>query len=248
MFFPCRKAASDLFFSLPEGIRAERLNENRPRKIVNTYKNTGQIENQYRGELKYKPSNNGITNYREGRFYVNFFFSHKNFSPNGIENNGKVSKIKVGKLENSFSAAFGYYINSSMGLEFEYFDYSDFISAIDPPIWYGVVDGRVNVENYILNFLLEINNSEIIPLFGAGIGFVKSNFKQEVEVGDFEIRGRDSLMFQFIVGFEFVLNEQMLFCFRYRSSDVLGYIGKKNDPLFKYNKISNINIGFKYIL
>ncbi|MDR1495266.1 MAG: porin family protein [Rickettsiales bacterium] len=246
-----REAMADVTLSLPDGIETRRLNEDRPRKLTNLYKNTGQIGDQYRGKLKYRPDNNGVIYYRDGRFYVSIYFFVKNFSLQKIENDKISPEIVTGKLEHSYSSTFGYYFTKNFSIEFEYFDYSDSLSDIIPPIENTVKDGTVETRNYIFNFMTEINQSRIIPFFAVGFGVVKSDFshtKADFLDSDFKINSKFTPLYQFIAGFEFMVTDQLLLSFRYRLYNTFVDLRSSDGYIFGYGPRNNFNIGFKYIL
>ncbi|MDR3078555.1 MAG: porin family protein [Rickettsiales bacterium] len=250
--FWSRQATADVILTLPDGLETRQLNEDRPRKLMNVYRNTDQIANQYRGELKYRPDSNGVVYYRKGRYYVSAYFFLKNFSLEKIENNGNgESKIKTGKQKNSYSATFGYYFTRSFSMEFEYFDYSDSLGAPTLVGQQSVDSGIAETKNYILNFMVEVNQSRIIPFFAAGFGIAKSNFRHvgtSLEDLDLNIDSEFTPLYQFMAGFEFALTDQLLLGVRYRLYDSFVDLKSKDGYIFKYSPRNNFNIGFRYVL
>jgi hypothetical protein len=246
-----REARSEVVFALPDGVETQQLNEDKTRKLVNTYKNTGQITNQYRGKLRYRPDNNGISSYRNRRFYISVYFFIKNFSLKEIENGGKISEISTGSMKHSYSATFGYYLTNSIGLEFEYFDYSDSISNMSPPIRGNLVSGDMKTRNYIFNFTTEINNSRIIPFFAVGLGLAQSDFEYSAASDtneNFKTSSKLVPLYQIVAGFEFEISDQLLFSFRYRIYNTFRSIETNDKYFFRYGPRNNFNVGFKYIL
>lgn len=240
-FVFCPWILAETILVLPENVKLEEINKDKKRKLTNRYENLNQIEDQYKGKLKYIPYNNGISSYREGKFYTSILFFMKGFPINNIHS----QKIEPIKSENSFSASMGYYFYDFLALEGEYFEYTHSLSNIDIN---GINKFKMNTKNYILNILIESNYSRFIPFLGAGIGVLNNDF-QDSNIG--KLKGKITPIYQVLAGFEIAFNESILINFKYRAYyDTIGdikIIYENNKYNIKFGWRNNFNIGFKYI-
>lgn len=237
----CPLVFSETILVLPENVKLEEINKDKKKKLTNRYENINQIEDQYKGKLKYIPYNNGINNYREGKFYTSVLFFLKGFPINNID----IQKINSVKSENSFTASFGYYFYDFLALELEYFEYIHSISNININ---GINKFKMDTKNFILNILIESNYSRFIPFLGFGIGALSNDFRDSnIE----KLKGQITPTYQVLAGFEIALNESILINFKYRAYyNTIGdikMIYDNNKYNIKFNWRNNFNIGFKYI-
>ena len=108
MYFFSIALFAETILMLPEEIELKEVNKNTNKKLVNRYKNEDQIKNQYKGKLKYKPDNDGINMYRDGKFYTTVYFLLEGFKLNKIGNN-EIKSISG----NSYSVTLGYYFSNN---------------------------------------------------------------------------------------------------------------------------------------
>jgi hypothetical protein len=242
-------ARASVILILPDNLETKELNADRPRKLTNRYSDIGQINNQYRGELLYKPDNNGIVTYRDDRFYLAAYFSTKIFSPEEIEGpNEIISDVARDKYRLSYFGSFGYYFNRNMSVEFEYFDYTDLAKNIAPNIYNNVTEFTMDTKNYVFNFLVEINEAKLIPLFGGGLGVAKSDFRDYGRENNPTMESKILPMYQIVVGLEFDMAEQLLFGIRCKLYGTFRNRKINDDYTIKYGRQYFIGLGFKYIM
>jgi hypothetical protein len=233
----------------PENLDLKELNADRPRKLTNRYSDVGQINNQYKGELLYKPDNNGVVTYRDGRFYVSAHFFTAKFSPKEIEHyDGTILSFDVDKNRFSYFGSFGYYFNRNMGIEFEYFDYTSHIAGLVPNIYNSIGEFSINTKNYVINLLGEINEARVIPFVGGGLGVARNDFTNYSAVDNPTIENIFVPMYQIILGLEFTINEQLLFSCKYKFHGTFKDLKINSDYKIKYDVHQSLGFGFKYIL
>lgn len=226
---------------LPEEIELEDVNKNTNKKLVNRYKNEDQIKNQYKGKLKYKPDNDGLNMYRDGRFYTSIYFLPKLTLKGTIDDSG----IDNYKSNNSYSVSVGYYFNNNIAMEI---DYSELAYSVSNLNLGGILNGfKMHFKNYFLNVLVESNYSRFIPFASMGFGIIQSDFN-ESNVAN--IKGHIAAAYQFIGGFEIAFTDSLLLSFRYK------FFKNVNKIKLRYGDSSHninlkgadsFNIGFKYV-
>ena len=236
------------------------------RKTINRYKNEKQIENQYKGKLKYKPSDSLYKNDRKGRYFTSAFFMLNNNSfstATDIDINYVGNFNKNNNFDNSIAAEIGRYFSNSVYLSFEYFEYAGGRSAFD--YMNGSYNYNLDIEHngqaYLFNIGFENNYSRLIPFFGAGIGAFRNTFEElntNVITGLFmshEIKDNIIPIYQFFVGFDFLINDDMFLTFKYKYFDFMKDIKLKRiygSTTNRYNlelekNKSSFMFGFKYI-
>ncbi|MDR2778620.1 MAG: hypothetical protein LBB13_03965 [Rickettsiales bacterium] len=243
-------ANASVIIVLPDGLETREINGDKYRKLRNRYSDVGQINNQYKGELVYRPDNNGVITYRDGRFYVSACFSAKKFSVKEIEDsNGIISTVDPDKYRFSYFGSFGYYFNRSMAVEFEYFDYIDSLAAIAPNIFNNIGEFSINTKNYMANFLMEINETKLVPFFGVGLGLANSSYSGYNKANNPVIVGKIEPLYQIILGIEFAVTQELLFDIRGKLHRTFSD-QKINGGEYKirYNNRYSFGLGFKYIL
>lgn len=267
---------SEVFFVLPDKMSTTDVNKGMKKKTMNRNENVMyQMNNQYKGKLKYRPTNNMVKNFRKGRYYTSVYYSHTDLEISKITSNRieYEDSDKERKFNDYFGAAFGVYLRNSIGAEIEYFEYKKDITTT-------ITNYKDNFfefagQNYFLNFFVESNYSKIIPFLGVGGGILRGNIKNAFSSGYFPelilesysnvIEREDKLkkpklipVFQFFAGFEFALTDDLTFFARYKyyslKKDIITKRIIKEDNLkleqnfnFTFKGKSFINIGFKYL-
>lgn len=264
LLFSCN-AMADVYFTIPYEMELEEMNKGM-KKTKNRYSSEKQIENQYKGKLKYKPSDSLYKNDRNGRYFTSVYFL---VNDNGfITANDKVNGVantfwKKGGVQNSFSAEIGRYFSNSIFLSFEYFEYAVGNAAFDymDGNYNDTLEFEHNGQVYVFNFGIENNYSRLIPFFGAGIGAFRSTFHEmntSTIVGliyNTEISDNLVPMYQFFAGFDFLISDDMYITAKYkyfaltkdiRLKRVWGSSTYRYDLELEKNN-SSFMIGFKYI-
>jgi hypothetical protein len=255
---------AEVIFILPEDVKMQNVNENMTKKIMNRDSSVQkQIENQYKGKLKYKPTNNSISNYRKGRFYSSVYFTTTKMYTSNINN----YRITNEKFKDSIAGVTGVYFRNNFSIEFEYFDFINNVSSGDEIFEY-LLNSELNnnielkMKNYFLNFTLENNYSRIIPFFGIGIGAVNIGTKSVFQVddtygvGSIRFKGNIIAVYQAFIGFEFAVTSNSIISVRYKIYNLMkenylrAYSDIENrfqDYKIEFKENSIINIGFKYL-
>lgn len=253
--------SAEVFFNLPENLTLEEVNKNIKNKTMNRSDSIeDQINNQYKGKLKYKSNNDAIRNYRKDRYYTSAFMVINKLSLNEIKNTNTNKIYEVNKgFKNSVGGIFGFYFRNNFSLEFEYFDYSNTTRAKENFFEdskhkkFNSVD--VNVKNYFINLIIENNYSQIIPFFGIGIGGVKTDFSNSEIAEETKIKSNLTPAYQGIAGIEFAVTNNVFINIKYKyykliKDSQMKVINKYNNNEkfdFSLNSQTLINIGFKYL-
>ncbi len=226
---------------LPEEIELEDVNKNTSKKLVNRYKNEDQIKNQYKGKLKYKPDNDGLNMYRDGRFYTSIYFLPK-LTLNGTIDDGGIDNYKS---NNSYSVSVGYYFNNNITMEVDYSELTYKISNLNLG---GTLNGfKMHFRNYFLNVLAESNYSRFIPFVSLGFGIIQSDFNESNVVS---IESYIAVAYQFIGGFEVAFTDSLLLSFRYKFFKNINKIKLRygdNSHNINLKRADSFNIGLKYV-
>ena len=227
---------------LPEDIELEDVNKNTSKKLVNRYKNEDQIKNQYKGKLKYKPDNDGLNMYREGRFYTSIYFLPKTLLNGTIDNAG----ISDYKPNNSYSVSVGYYFNNNITMEVDYSELTYNISNL--ALGNGLNNFKTHFKNYFLNVLAESNYSRFIPFISLGFGILQSDFDESNIVTN--IKSHVATAYQFVGGFEIAITDSLLLSFRYKFLKNINKIKlryENNSYDINFGRVESFNIGLKYL-
>ncbi len=268
-------SSAEVFFVLPDKMSTIEVNKGMTKKTMNRNENViYQMNNQYKGKLKYRPTNNMVKNFRKGRYYTSVYYSHTDLEVKKLESDRieYEEKVKSGKFKDYYGASFGLYLRNSIGVEFEYFEYCDDIKVntakYDLPNYF-----EFDAKNFFINFFVESNYSKIIPSLGVGGGLLRGDIKSALFFGTFPEFGPENYnkyeqiklkrkklipIFQFFAGFEFALTDDLTFFARYKyyslKKDVKMIAVIKNDYKkaeqnldFTFKGNSFINIGFKYL-
>lgn len=226
---------------LPEDIELEDVNKNTSKKLVNRYRNEDQIKNQYKGKLKYKPDNDSLNMYREGRFYTSIYFLPK-LTLNGTIDNSDINNYKS---SNSYSVDVGYYFTNNIAMEV---DYSELIYSISNLNLEDTLNEfKMHFKNYFLNVLVESNYSRFIPFISLGFGFIQSSFDESNIAG---IESHIVAAYQFIGGFEIAFTDSLLLSFRYKLFKNINKIKLRYGNIshdINLKKADSFNIGLKYV-
>ena len=258
-------AFADIYFNVPDGIELQEMNKNMP-KTLNRYNKFEQIENQYKGKLKYKPSNNLYRYDRKSRTFTSVFFMLNDNSFKTAEDlsNKAVYNFNRNSLKNTISAEIGRYFFDNLFLSIEYFEYNggDNLSFSYKNGTYSYdMDLEHKSRNYFLNIGLENNYSRVIPFFGGGIGVVANDLEKlnsNIIVGlvdDTKIETKMLPAYQFFAGLDIVLGDNSFLVFKYKYFNVIGDFEidvKNGSSSTKYkleleNNNTSIMIGFKYL-
>ena len=259
------KSKADVYFTIPEEMELQEMNKG-IKKTINRYKSEKQIENQYKGKLKYKPSDSMYKNDRKGRYFTSVFFmlNNNSFSTATDVNNDYVGNFgKNNNFDNSIAAEIGRYFSNSVYISFEYFEYAGGKSSFEYMNSSYSYDLSIdhNGQAYLFNIGFENNYSRIIPFFGVGIGAFRSTF-EEVNTSTisglfttYEIKDNIIPVYQFFAGFDFLLNDDMFLTFKYkyfnftkdiRLKRIYGSTTNRYDLELEKNN-SSFMFGFKYI-
>lgn len=225
-----------------DDLQLEKVNGDEKGSVKNRYNNFNQVKNQYKNKkLSYIP-NNGLQNFREGKFYTAAFFFLKSFPMSSIDG------INLNSLKSTHSFAFsaGYYFWDFFAAELEYFEYEHKLANLAIP---GGITGFIGRNrNFIINLLLESNYSKFMPFIGVGAGLVTTDFREANVKG---IKGGYRAAYQAIIGFEIAFTDSFSFVFRWRGyyDTILGmpmsYNGVNHDIKFSWRH--NFNFGLKYV-
>lgn len=257
---------ADVYFNVPDGIELEEMNKNMP-KMLNRYNTVQQIENQYKGKLKYKPSDNLFKYDRKGRYFSSVFFMINNNSfktAEDLDNIGTKYNFNKNGFGNTFSAELGRYFLDSLFLSIEYFEYNG-----GDKLAFSYKSGGYTYDlslshksrNYFFNIGLENNYSKIIPVFGAGIGIVANDLEKINSgfiVGLIDNTTIESKMlpaYQFFGGLDIVVGDNSFLVLRYKYFNTIGDFEidvKDGYSTLRYKlelekNNSSIMIGFKYL-
>ena len=259
------EAMAEVYFNVPNGMELQEMNKG-TRKTINRYKNEEQIENQYKGKLKYKPSDSMYQNDRKGRYFTSVFYmiNNNSFATATDINSDYVGEFnKNNDFDGTIAAEIGRYISNSIYLSFEYFEYAgkeSSFSYMNNNYLYNLNIDH-NGQAYMFNIGFENNYSRLIPFFGAGIGAFRSTFD---EISSSAIAGllttyeiKDNLIptYQLFAGFDFLLSDDMYVTLRYKYFNFLKDIRLKRiygNTTYRYDlelekNNSSFMIGFKYI-
>lgn len=235
MYFFSIALFAETILMLPEEIELKEVNKNTNKKLVNRYKNEDQIKNQYKGKLKYKPDNDGINMYRDGKFYTTVYFLLEGFKLNKIGNN-EIKSISG----NSYSVTLGYYFANNFAAEVEYFE---LVHEISDTHIVGLNNFKMQSRNYTLGIMAESNYSRFVPFIYLGLGFAQYTYTND-------IKNNFNFLFQLAGGFEIVLTDSLLISFKCKFyQPIIGMKIKYNDNNYdlKFAKEGNFSIGLKYI-
>ena len=264
-FILLNSAFADIYFNVPDSIELQEMNKDMP-KTLNRYNKFEQIENQYKGKLKYKPSNNLYRYDRKGRYFTSVFFMLNDNSFKTAEDLSSKAIYNFGKnsVKNTISAEIGRYFLDNLFLSIEYFEYNggDNLSF---SYRNGNYDYDLDLEhksrNYFLNIGLENNYSRVIPFFGGGIGVIAIDFTKlnsNVIVGlidNTEVKTKMLPAYQFFAGLDIVLSDNSFLVFKYKYFSTIGDLeisvnNGSSDLKYKLeleNNNTSIMIGFKYL-
>lgn len=224
---------------LPEKIELEEVNKNTNKKLVNKYKNEDQLENQYKGKLKYKPDNDGLNMYRSSRFYTSVYFLPKGFLLEKIDDFNINSKSNI-----SYSVVAGYYFTNNIALEI---DYSELIYSVSNINIDNLTKFKMHSRNYILDITAESNYSRFIPFISLGLGIMQSTFSESnIE----NIKNNITMAYQIVGGFEIAFTDSFLISLRYKFlQPVKGIKLQYNNDShrIKFKKIGDFTVGLKYV-
>lgn len=238
--FNINTSFANVFYMLPDGMNTKNINSSMKKKTMNRNENVMyQMNNQYKGKLKYRSPSNMIKSFREKRYYTSAYYLHSDMEIAKLTSNRiKYSnEDEKNKFKDYYGAAFGYYLRNSIGVEVEYFElyrksasYTDdfiikFLGVDFPNIF------ELSNQNFFLNFFVESNYAKLIPFLGVGAGAVKSKFKSGLISGYFPdlieenegfishkttLKSKIIPVFQFFAGFEFAINENLTFFAKYK--------------------------------
>lgn len=243
---------ADVYF-IPPDVEFEDVNKNMEIKTRNRYNKFEQIENQYKGKLKYKPSNNMIREDRKGRYFtsVGYLINKSVFEEVEDETNNIKHKVnKKNEFKDTFSAEFGLYFRDNMSLSIEYFLLSN------KSIRFSDIKAKLEGQSYFINLNIENNYSKIIPFFGLGAGVIKNDFKEEFiyTYETNEVDGNIIPAYQIFAGLEFMYNDKIILYGKYKYMDFFKdielertYINTAHIYKLKLDAKDNIIIGFKYL-
>lgn len=243
---------ADVYF-IPPDIEFEDVNKNIEVKAKNRYNKIEQIENQYKGKLKYKPSNTMIREDRKGRYYTSVGYLINNSIFEEVEDEKNDIKYKIDKKNNfkdTFSAELGLYFRDNISLSIEYFLLSN------KSIRFNNVKTKLESQAYFINLNIENNYSKIIPFFGLGAGVIKNDFKEEFiyTYETNEVDGNIIPAYQIFAGLEFMYNDRIILYGKYKYMDFFEdvelertYINTTSIYKLKLDVKENIIIGFKYL-
>ena len=244
---------AEIYFMLPNEIEVEDVNKNIKFKTKNRYTKAEQIQNQYKGKLKYKPSNSMIKNDRKGRYYtsVSYLINKSLFEEIEDDTNKIIYQAnKNNEFKDSFSAEFGLYFRDNMSVGIEYF----FLS--NKSVKFNNINIKMEGQAYFVNLSLENNYSKIIPFFGIGAGVIKNDFKEEFTYTyeTNEVDGNIIPAYQIFAGLEFMYNDKIILYGKYKYMDFFEdielertYINTTSTYKLKLDAKENIIIGFKYL-
>ncbi len=263
---------AEVYFVLPDNMSTTEINKGMTKKTMNRNENVMyQMNNQYKGKLKYRPTSNMIKDFRKGRYYTSVYYSHTDIEISKITSD-KIEyedSDKKRKFNDYFGASFGLYLKNSMGAEIEYFEYKKDITTKASECKDNFFEFAA--QNYFINFFVESNYSKLIPFLGIGGGILRGNIKSAFISGrfpefDFAIIEENSKLkkpklipiFQFFAGFEFAITDELMFFAKYKYYSLKKDITTKrtverNDIKseqnlnFNFNRNGFINIGFKYL-
>lgn len=274
IFVVMSESFGEVYFVLPDKSVLEDVNKGMKKKTMNRdYNVLDQMNNQYKGKLKYRPKGAGIKSYKKGKFYVGVYFSRIGIEVDEIERTDLIDpssgeqgtyKVKSGNFGDSYGASVGVYFNKNMALEIEYFDYKDDIKTNEPIFGtysrvYDTVE--MNVRNYFLNYVIENNFSRVIPLMGVGIGVVVADFNNDLvnSIGSATNRARIEdgdigMAYQLFAGIEYSLTDNSYLFAKYKYYNVkdgfsMNIKNRWEDYKYDFSLKNNniINLGFKYI-
>jgi opacity protein-like surface antigen len=245
---------------LPEELNVENLNKNMSNRTMNRKLNVmEQIQDQYKGKLKYKPTNNRIVNYRKGRFYTSVYMMFNKTSVKEIRSDNTQYDVKSGDFKNSATGNIGVYFGDNMALEFEYFDFSGNIKTNDN-IYEEFASTSNNsfktiFKNFFINFILENNYTNIIPFFGIGVGLVEIKVEnQELSGEGLKFKGDTVAAYQVFAGFDIAITDNAIASLKYKMyglTDSFDMVIKTESTEKKFRLVvkneSMFNIGFKYL-
>lgn len=243
---------ADVYF-IPPDVELEEINKNMEIKTKNRYNKVEQIENQYKGKLKYKPSNTMIREDRKGRYYtaVGYLINNSVFEKVKDEKNNVKYKIdKANDFKNTFSAELGLYFRNNISLFIEYFLLSN------KSIKFDNVKAKMESQAYFINLSIENNYSRVIPFFGLGAGVIKNDFEEEFTYtyATNKVDGNIIPAYQIFAGLEFMYSDKIILYGKYKYMDFFEdvelertYINATNTYKLKLDTKENIVIGFKYL-
>lgn len=264
VFIFINNSFADIYFEVPDSIELQELNKGTP-KTLNRYNKVEQIENQYRGKLKYKPSNNLFRYDRKGRYFTSVFFMLNNNSFKTAEDISDGVKYKFDKnsIKNTVSAELGRYFFDNLFLSLEYFEYNGGDAG------FSYKSGNYEYDllfehksrNYFINIGIENNYSRLIPVLGGGLGVVVDDFEKKSSnfisgiISKTEIESKIMPAFQLFAGFDFLLADNFFLVFRYKYFSLIGdfeievkdtYSSLKYKLELEKNN-NSFMIGFKYL-
>lgn len=248
---------AEIYFMLPNEIEVEDVNKNIKFKTKNRYTKAEQIQNQYKGKLKYKPSNSMIKNDRKGRYYtsVSYLINKSLFEEIEDDTNKIIYQAnKNNEFKDSFSAEFGLYFRDNMSVGIEYF----FLS--NKSVKFNNINIKMEGQAYFVNLSLENNYSKIIPFFGVGAGLIKNTFKESFENDSFAsfysngVKGSVIPAYQIFGGIEYMYSDKIIVFAKFKYMDLINdielnrrYQEIETNYLLKLDTKSNIALGFKYL-
>jgi hypothetical protein len=215
--FFLKSAKADVVLTLPDNLKVQELNKDRSKKFVNRYIDVNQVENQYRGELQYKPDNSEVSLINQGNIYISLYFSGgKSNWYSLLDAQKNTFSLRTQKLDSFFTFMVGYYFNHSLSLGFEYYDHSNEILLEDSTLLSDIHSSIFLSKNYLANLSLEFNYNRLIPFFTVSLGVMQNTFKSSPL--DSKISFADSFypLVQWGAGVEFYLEEFILLTLRYR--------------------------------
>lgn len=242
--FITTSAKAEIYFMLPDEIDIQDVNKDISTKTKYRYSRTRQIQNQYKGKLKYKPSDSMIKNDRKSRFYtaVGYLINNSSFEyALDKYNNTKYQLQGRKKFKNNFSAEIGVYFKDNASLAIEYFELRN------SSLKFNTLDEELTMQSYFLNLTFESNYSSIVPFFGVGLGAIKNNFESTNE----KSKGNIVPAYQVFAGLEFVYKKEWIIYAKYKYFDLFSNIElKKTSTKYSFefdDGGSGIIIGFKYL-
>lgn len=249
-------AEAEVYFMLPNNLEIENVNKGIKTKTKNRYTNADQIENQYKGKLKYKPSNNMIKNDRKGRYYTSVgYLINRKITIDEINNKSDdtiYSGENSSKFKDSFSAEAGLYFTNSFALGIEFYELKNSSVKFD--------DIKVEMTNqvYMLNAFFENNYSKIVPFFGAGIGIARNKFSENFGLSSIYYANKDKggviPVYQFYIGTDYMYDERSMIFIKYKYFNTIKdikltrtYRNTTSEYLISLDDKSSFIIGFKYL-
>lgn len=250
-------------YNVPQKLNLQEVNPTVKHKIQTRYSTEEEIANQYKGKLKYKPDNNAIENYKLNRVYVTIHgssnqFKLREYKLNGAKLNDNIFNIDTEKV--GINVGVGYYFTNAFAIEFEYLNMNNYFKLKSPNYITNSNGGEIDkydmsTYGYFVNLSVESNYAKLVPIIGAGIGYINASFESFKRNGvstneKIDVEGK--LAYNYFIGAEYQLLDSLFVSVKYKVVETLGdnFIKKESDDADTANMQFStrlLEFGIKYL-